>query len=316
MKKYLFAFTVFVSLCSCNKSEPAGIDPQLTSEVFRAEKTSWETVTKAGSDLNGADTRWEIGDEVTVFSESGECHNFKVVDCDGLTATFDCQDFPFKEGLKYKLFYPSLPDGWLADVFFVLTYNFVPENSAQKVGDWRCSGWVEPSGNNVLSFSLEHMNSLLDLTVTLPADGQLKRCYLRALPLDAGEAEVRKAGNYGFCYKDGYFYNGTDFERFRYNKMYEFNLVFDVDKEFTTGEIMKSLTPIDSDDYSGLNSLYLILVYTDGKVFSSEVSLPNMIKGNRYSLQAFEFQELPEVPFSDINWGSDNNGDEHNRLII
>ena len=96
----MFALTVLVIMCSCEKSEP-NVFP-LASDFFRAEKMSWIEQTKAGSDLDKTDAEWEIGDEVTVFSESGECHNFKVVECDGLSASFDCMDYSFSEGVKYN----------------------------------------------------------------------------------------------------------------------------------------------------------------------------------------------------------------------
>lgn len=307
MKKCLFALTALVFMCSCEKRETVVNDPQPAQDFFRAEKMSWNEETKAGSELKNTDTEWKIGDKVTVFSKRGEYHNFEVVECDGMNATFDCHDFSFSKEEKYKLFYPSLPEGWLKDSSFVLTYNFVHENHAQESCDWCCSDWVVPSGNKALSFSLEHMNSLLNLELVHPADGQLKHCYLRALPLDAGEDEICWAykTNYGFCYKDRYLYNGSEFVRNPAgdcNKLYEFYLVFEVGKEFLEGEVMKSMTPISSDDYSGLSDIHLILAYTNGKVFCSKVSLPDMSKGNCYTLKVSDFQELAYVPFSDIEW--------------
>lgn len=285
---------------SCNKQMDDS--DTVPDNTFSVVKTLWQQGTKASPGTNDID--WEIGDEVTVFSSDGKFHNFTVKDCHGVNAVFDCDDSFWDSHLKYKLFYPSLASGWLEDHGYVLTFSFFPGNDEQKVADWCGSDWERPNKARKMSFVLNHLSSLLELRFNHPHNGKLKECYLRVPDLET-DYEHDHTIDYNqfdvFGYKIQYIYKDEDYVLESESKTAFFPLCFEM-RDFSKGETMVSTTPIYCGNYSS-RRYHLILVYTDGKAFTTLVDVPDAEAGKHYSATVSpNFMELESEPWRWVGW--------------
>lgn len=304
----MVAMTLMVTMIiagSCRKSEAepgVSTDPKTETEknTFTVEKEAWsEASTKAGK----SDVEWEVGDEVTIYTEDGKYHNFKVKESHGMNAIFDCEEDFWDSKSRYKLYYPSLATGWLMNDEYVLTYGFHPTNSNHKVGDWMASDWVTPSEGKHMSFVLKHLSSIVTLSMNHPQAGKLRQCYLCATPLEYNsKQDPFDESNLVFGYKIAFNYDGNDFVLESYSKSDGLPLMFDKEKSFENDEVMISDTPMYTDALADENC-NLILVYKDGNVYAAPIKLYDMEAGKSYSITpASAFVKVDKEPDRSFFW--------------
>ncbi|MCQ2142980.1 MAG: hypothetical protein MJY56_02815 [Bacteroidales bacterium] len=298
MKKVLILAAVSVAFAACNvtpeKPEPYTPETSSLESMFTVNKKSWNIVTKAHS--ISPDANWEVGETVTVFCEDGSYKTFTVTETDGLNAGIECPDYDFIDGEKYKIFYPSLADGWLNDGEYVLTYGYLPSTEAHKVGDWSHSEWVTYKEDEKMSFELLHYNSMLALQIKSPQQGSLAECYIYI-----AKAPEKEYFPEVFGYKIQYLFNDGDFFVESVSREHRFPIIFDPNAIYDEGEYINSLTPIYTDDYTSYD-MQLYLVYTDGAVFHSDIKLPEFEVSQCYSDTVLKFTRDEKEPPTNISW--------------
>lgn len=175
-------------LCSCSEDAVVEMESQVRKTYFTApdfvaddlSRTSIEITDKAAS------FTWSANDTIGIFPDSDASQaRFSMISGAGTkTATFDGGGWALKFDSKYAAYYPYIPSVYLDKTAMPVDYTGQVQlgaNSTSHLGsyDFMAAIAVVPTDGEV-AFDFKHLNSLVQLKLTLPKAASYSSITLRA----------------------------------------------------------------------------------------------------------------------------------------
>lgn len=176
MKKLHWGASVMALLfCACSQTEIVEIEPQMKGASFTASDFVIDEVSRTSIEITdqAAVFTWVATDSIGIFPDTDASQaRFSMISGAGTkTATFDGGGWALKSESKYAAYYPYIPNVYLNKTSVPVDYKgqIQKSNTTRHLGDYdfMAASAVVPIDGEV-SFNFKHLNSLVQLKLTLP----------------------------------------------------------------------------------------------------------------------------------------------------
>jgi len=176
MKKLHWGASVMALLfCACSQTEIVEIEPQMKGVSFTASDFVIDEVSRTSIEITdqAAVFTWVATDTIGIFPDTDASQaRFSMISGAGTkTATFDGGGWALKSESKYAAYYPYIPNVYLNKTSVPVDYKgqIQKSNTTRHLGDYdfMAASAVVPTDGEV-SFNFKHLNSLVQLKLTLP----------------------------------------------------------------------------------------------------------------------------------------------------
>ena len=190
MKNILRAASVAfaLSLCSCSEDVVVEMEPQVKKTCFTAPDFEADELSRTSIEITdkAASFAWSATDTIGIFPDSDASQaRFSMISGAGTkTATFNGGGWALKFDSKYAAYYPYIPSVYLDKTAIPVDYMGQVQlgaNSTSHLGsyDFMAAIAVVPNDGEV-AFNFKHLNSLVQLKLTLPKAASYSSITLRA----------------------------------------------------------------------------------------------------------------------------------------
>ena len=279
MKNILWTASVafVLSLCSCSDDVVVEMEQQVRGTYFTvpdfvvdgASRTLIEITDKAAA------FTWAATDTIGIFPDSDASQaRFSMISGAGTkTATFDGGGWALKADSKYAAYYPYIPSVYLDKTAISVDYVGqvqLGSNSATHLGsyDFMAAIAVVPNDGEV-AFDFKHLNSLVQLKLTLP-----KAASYSSITLKAEKELFPVHGKYNLLASD------IKIE----SLVLQDSIVLGLNDVETTvdGQEMIAYLMMPPTDLAGQN-ITVVARSTDGLSVQGQLQMKNMVAGTAYS---------------------------------
>lgn len=188
MKKLHWGASVLaLLLCACSQTEIMEIEPQTKGVSFTASDFVIDEASRTSIEITNqaAVFTWVATDTIGIFPDTDASQaRFTMISGAGTkTATFDGGGWALKSESKYAAYYPYIPNVYLDKKSIPVDYKgqVQKSNTTRHLGDYdfmAASAMVPTDGE--VSFNFKHLNSLVQLKLTLPKAAAYHSVTLKA----------------------------------------------------------------------------------------------------------------------------------------
>lgn len=279
MKNILWAVNwVLVFLFgACSHTDVVVLESRITGGTFTASDFVFDGISRTSVEITktAAAFFWAINDTIGIFPDSDASQaRFSMVSGAGTkTATFDGGGWALKSDSKYAAYYPYIPSVYLDKTAIPVDYTGQVQlgvNSTSHLGDYDFMAAIAVVPNDgEVAFNFKHLNSLVQLKLTLP-----KAASYSSITLKAEKKLFPIRGKYNLMATD------IAIEPL----VLQDSIVFGLKDVETTvdGQEMLAYLMLAPIDLAG-QDITVVASGTDGFSAQGQLQMKNMVAGTAYS---------------------------------